>query len=75
MEKPKPDPGPYLQAMAKLGLEAKDCIVFEDSHVGTEAATKAGANIVKALWYPSIFQNSYLPMNAQRAIWTKPHAL
>lgn len=38
----KPDPAPYLEAAAALGVNAKDCVAFEDSDTGTTAAVQAG---------------------------------
>jgi beta-phosphoglucomutase len=43
---PKPDPEIYLTAAAKLGIPARDCIVFEDSLPGLEAARAAGMRTV-----------------------------
>ncbi len=40
--KTKPDPEPYLLALARLGLGAKDCIAVEDSERGLAAARAAG---------------------------------
>ena len=38
----KPDPEPYLMAAAKLGVAACDCLVFEDTQMGIDAAEAAG---------------------------------
>lgn len=38
----KPDPAPYLTALARLGLGADDCLVIEDSERGLRAACAAG---------------------------------
>jgi HAD superfamily hydrolase (TIGR01509 family) len=38
----KPDPEPYLTAVARLGLSAADCLVIEDSARGLQAAKAAG---------------------------------
>ncbi|WGK69872.1 HAD-IA family hydrolase [Candidatus Haliotispira prima] len=38
----KPDPTVYLQAVSRLGLRPSDCLVFEDSAAGLEAALRAG---------------------------------
>jgi beta-phosphoglucomutase family hydrolase len=43
---PKPDPEIYLQAAGKLGIPVRDCIVFEDSLPGLEAARTAGMRTV-----------------------------
>lgn len=38
VSKAKPDPEVFLKAAKALGVEAKDCIVFEDSVAGIQAA-------------------------------------
>lgn len=38
----KPDPAMFLVSAAKLGVEPKNCIVFEDAIGGFEAAHRAG---------------------------------
>jgi beta-phosphoglucomutase len=38
----KPDPAVLLHALEKLKVEAKNCIIFEDSHEGVLAAKRAG---------------------------------
>lgn len=43
---PKPDPEIYLKTARKLGVEPADCVAFEDSHVGIEAAKRAGMKCV-----------------------------
>jgi HAD superfamily hydrolase (TIGR01509 family) len=45
--KSKPDPEAFLLAAAKLGVAAKDCLVFEDTELGIRAATAAGMASVK----------------------------
>ncbi|HSB47366.1 MAG TPA: HAD family phosphatase [Candidatus Bilamarchaeum sp.] len=42
----KPDPKPFLVAAEKLGIPASECLVFEDSFAGAEAARKAGARLI-----------------------------
>lgn len=42
----KPDPECFLTAMQRLGAEAADTVVFEDSFFGLEAARAAGAYVV-----------------------------
>jgi beta-phosphoglucomutase-like phosphatase (HAD superfamily) len=42
----KPDPEIYLLAAEQLNVPARDCIVFEDSLPGLEAARAAGMRIV-----------------------------
>ena len=41
--KGKPAPDIYLAAAKKLGVEAEDCIIFEDSFPGYLSAKAAGA--------------------------------
>jgi HAD superfamily hydrolase (TIGR01509 family) len=43
----KPDPEPFLVAAARLGVEPKQCLVFEDTEMGIQAATAAGMASVK----------------------------
>ena len=42
----KPDPQVFLLAASKLGRPPHRCIVFEDAHVGIEAARNAGMKVV-----------------------------
>jgi HAD superfamily hydrolase (TIGR01509 family) len=42
----KPDPAIYLLALEKSGLQADQCVVFEDSHIGAVAARAAGMHVV-----------------------------
>ncbi|WP_068109895.1 HAD-IA family hydrolase [Tropicimonas marinistellae] len=42
----KPDPEGYLAALAGLGVDAADAVVFEDSPVGFAAARAAGIPVV-----------------------------
>lgn len=48
----KPDPEPYLKALAKSGCEASDCLVIEDSERGLAAAKAAG---IKCIVIPNGF--------------------
>jgi HAD superfamily hydrolase (TIGR01509 family) len=45
----KPAPDGYLLAAARLGVAPADCLVFEDTEMGVEAATAAGMASVKVL--------------------------
>ncbi len=45
MEK-KPSPMVYLKTLEKIGLPAGQCIAFEDSYSGMQAAIAAGLNVV-----------------------------
>jgi HAD superfamily hydrolase (TIGR01509 family) len=42
----KPDPAPYLAAMAALDVAAAGCLVIEDSYVGVTAGLAAGAAVL-----------------------------
>ena len=46
-KKSKPDPEPYLLAAEKLGIAPEDCLVFEDTDMGIQAATAGGMASVK----------------------------
>lgn len=39
---PKPHPEIYLKTADKLGVKPRDCVAFEDSFVGVDAAKRAG---------------------------------
>jgi HAD superfamily hydrolase (TIGR01509 family) len=43
----KPAPDPFLVAAERLGVAARDCLVFEDTELGIEAATAAGMASVR----------------------------
>jgi len=42
----KPEPGPFLHAAKKLGLQPGECIAIEDSVSGAKSAVAAGMNLV-----------------------------
>jgi len=46
VEHSKPHPDPYLKGAEALGVDPKDCIVFEDSFSGIQAGRAAGAKVV-----------------------------
>ncbi|MGI3783745.1 MAG: HAD family hydrolase [Janthinobacterium lividum] len=46
VERGKPHPEPYERACAVLGVEPRDCIVFEDSETGARSGNAAGALVV-----------------------------
>jgi HAD superfamily hydrolase (TIGR01509 family) len=60
----KPDPAPYLQAMADLGVDREQVIVFEDSLAGMESAHRAGVEFVQ------ISHESHSPPSDPRALMT-----
>lgn len=41
----KPDPEIYLKAMDTLGFKPSECLIFEDSLIGAEAAKASGAEV------------------------------
>lgn len=45
--KGKPYPDPFLRAAELLGVEANDCLVFEDGQAGVDAAEAAGMDWVR----------------------------
>jgi len=46
VERPKPFPDVYLLAAERLGTDPDDCVVFEDSPAGVQAAQAAGMRVV-----------------------------
>ena len=46
VDRPKPDPEIYFRTAALLAKRPRDCIVFEDSLAGVQAARAAGAKVV-----------------------------
>jgi beta-phosphoglucomutase-like phosphatase (HAD superfamily) len=46
---PKPHPEIYLLTAQLLGIPPQDCLVFEDSLYGVEAARAAGSRVVGVL--------------------------
>lgn len=56
VKRPKPFPDIYLEAAAQLEADPRDCIVFEDSPVGIEAARAAGTRVVGVETTPTSFQ-------------------
>lgn len=42
----KPDPEVFLEGARRLGLKPKECVVFEDSEAGVEAARRGGMKVV-----------------------------
>jgi len=45
VQKPKPSSEIYLRCMIKAGVEPKECLIIEDSHVGRTAAINSGASL------------------------------
>lgn len=46
VERGKPEPDLFLLAAARIGIPPEDCVVFEDSDLGLEAARRAGMQAV-----------------------------
>lgn len=46
VQRPKPDPQPYLIAAEQLGVDPAQCVAVEDSPSGTQAAVAAGCKVV-----------------------------
>ena len=46
IENPKPHPEVYLRASDLLGIAPANCIVFEDSYTGVQAAAAAGMRVI-----------------------------
>lgn len=46
VQRGKPDPQVFLKAAEKIGRDPRQCVVFEDAHVGIAAALAAGARAV-----------------------------
>lgn len=53
----KPAPDVYLRGAELLGVEPANCIVFEDSPVGIDAARAAGMRVVGLLTHASRLEN------------------
>ncbi|MEJ5369825.1 MAG: HAD family phosphatase [Bryobacteraceae bacterium] len=49
VRRPKPDPEVYLTAAARLGVAPQNCVIFEDSPGGLQAARAAGGRVVAVL--------------------------
>lgn len=46
IQRGKPDPEIYLTAAQRVGIEASQCLVFEDALAGIEAGLRAGMKVV-----------------------------
>jgi HAD superfamily hydrolase (TIGR01509 family) len=46
VERTKPFPDPYLLAAERIGVDARHCVVLEDSHTGSQAGVASGALVV-----------------------------
>jgi pseudouridine-5'-monophosphatase len=63
VSRPKPAPDIFLAAAADLGVPAGDCLVFEDSPFGVEAALAAGMQVI-ALPDPAMDRACYASASA-----------
>jgi sugar-phosphatase len=53
----KPSPEGYLRAAERLGVEARRCVVIEDTPAGVEAGRSAGASVIGLqTTYPTLEQ-------------------
>ncbi len=46
VENHKPNPDTFLKASQQLGIDASDCVVFEDTELGKQAAHAAGMDCI-----------------------------
>jgi beta-phosphoglucomutase len=71
--RPKPAPDVYLRGAELLGVDPANCIVFEDSPVGIEAARAAGMRVVGLLTHASRLENVDLAvrdfLEPELALW------
>lgn len=56
----KPNPDIFLLASQGLGVPAEDCVVFEDSVAGVEAALAAGMRVI-ARWQEPVLRDDLKP--------------
>lgn len=49
VRRPKPDPEVFLTAAARLGVAPQNCVIFEDSPGGLQAARASGGRVVAVL--------------------------
>lgn len=61
----KPEPDVFLLAAERLGVSPKNCVVFEDAHVGIEAGLRAGMKVVALATThpPETLKNAHLVVN------------
>lgn len=55
----KPEPDVFLEAARQLGVDASECIVFEDADLGVEAAKRAG---MKCIDVREFYQPTRIPI-------------
>jgi beta-phosphoglucomutase-like phosphatase (HAD superfamily) len=71
----KPNPEIYLKVAARLGYHPNQCIVFEDSLSGIEAARGAGAKVVGVATTHSFEELSHTDLVISDFIKLKPAEL
>jgi len=59
--KHKPEPDVFLEAARRLGLSARDCVVFEDADLGVEAAKRAGMRCIDVRTF---YHSKRIPLDA-----------
>ncbi len=64
----KPYPDIYLRVAELLGADPRNCIVFEDSHTGVQAARAAGARVVGLRTTHQEFKNVELTVDDFRSL-------
>lgn len=47
VDRPKPDPAIYLEALTRLDVRPKECLVLEDNAYGIQAARDSGAHVLE----------------------------
>ncbi len=67
VSRPKPYPDIYLRVAELLGYDPRNCVVFEDSHSGAEAAHAAGARVVGLRTTHKSFKNIDLTVDDFRS--------
>lgn len=60
---PKPHPEPYRLGAEIVGVDAKDCVAFEDSRAGSESAVAAGAVTI------AVPLHVHLPESPDYTLW------
>src|SRR5579862_167210 len=71
VSRPKPYPDIYLRVAELLGYDPRNCVVFEDSHSGAEAAHAAGARVVGLRTTHKSFKNIDLTVDDFRSLELK----
>ncbi|KAJ3444071.1 2-deoxyglucose-6-phosphate phosphatase [Anaeramoeba flamelloides] len=58
VQKSKPDPEGFLIAASKIGIKPENCLVFEDSPSGVQAAINGGMKVIQVNDIQQIIENS-----------------